>query len=77
MKRQHLENSFKNNEVFQIYLQMSFNFNQLVNSAEIYKNLSNYKARALIYQSLILSVDVERKLYLAFLLKELFVKDNY
>ena len=70
------ENSFKNNEVFQIYLQMPFNFNQLVNSAEIYKNLSNYQARALIYQSLILSVDVERKLYLAFLLKELFVKDN-
>jgi len=70
------ENFFKNNEVFQIYLQMPFNFNQLVNSAEIYKNLSNYQARALIYQSLILSVDVERKLYLAFLLKELFVKDN-
>ncbi len=70
------QNSFKNNEVFQIYLKMSFNFNQLANSTEIYKNLSNYKARALIYQSLLLSVDVERKLYLAFLLKELFAKDN-
>ena len=55
---------------------MNFSFNQLVNSTEIYKNLKNYKARALIYQSLLLSVDVERKLYLAFLLKELFAEDN-
>ena len=55
---------------------MNFNFNQLSNSKEIYKNLPNYKARALIYQSLLLSDDVEKKLSFAFLLKDLFVKDK-
>ena len=55
---------------------MDFNFNQLMNATEIYKNLPNYKARALIYQSLLLSSNIERKLYLAFLLKDLFMKDK-
>ena len=55
---------------------MHFNFNQLVNAQEIYKNLPNYKARALIYQSLLLSDNVEKKLNFAFLLKDLFVKDK-
>ena len=70
------ENTFNDDEVFKIYLQIPFNFSQLVNSKEIYKNLPSYKARALIYQSLLLSVDVERKLNLAFLLKDLFIKDK-
>ena len=55
---------------------MNFNFNQLVNSQEIYKTLPNYKARALIYQSMLLSDNIERKLHLAFLLKDLFIKDK-
>ena len=70
------ENSFQEEEVFIIYLKMDFNFNQLMNATEIYKNLPNYEARALIYQSLLLSDDIERKLYLAFLLKDLFMKDK-
>ena len=55
---------------------MNFNFNQLVNAKEIYKNLPNYKARALIYQSILLSDSDEKKIDLAFLLKDLFVKDK-
>ena len=47
-------------EIFKIYLKMNFNFNQLVNSKEIYKNLPNYKARGLIYQSILLSDSVEK-----------------
>ena len=35
------ENSFENDEIFKIYLKINFNFNQLVNVEEIYKNLSN------------------------------------
>ena len=38
--------------------------------------MPNYKARALIYQKILLSNDVETKLYFTFLLKELFEKDN-
>ena len=55
---------------------MNFNFNQLLNAKEIYKNLPNYKARALIYQSILLSSNLEKKIDLTFLLKELFINDK-
>ena len=70
------QNSFANDEIFKIYLKMYFNFHQLVNAQEIYKNLPNYKARALIYQSMLLSDSIEKKINLAFLLKDLFVLDK-
>ena len=70
------QDSFDKDEIFNIYLKVNFNFNQLSNSEEIYKNLENYKARALIYQSMLLSDNIERKINLAFLLKNLFVKDK-
>ena len=69
-------NSFDKDEIFKIYLQINYNFNQLVNAEEIHKNLPSYKARALIYQSMLLSDSDERKIDLAFLLKNLFVKDK-
>ncbi|MBA1339744.1 MAG: hypothetical protein FD548_000436 [Pelagibacterales bacterium] len=69
-------NSFENEEVFKIYLRMYFNFNQLLNVEEVYKTLPKYKARALIYQSILLSTNIERKLYLTFLLKDIFAKDK-
>ena len=70
------QNSFANDEIFKIYLKMYFNFHQLVNAQEIYKNLPNYKARALIYQSMLLSDSIEKKINLAFLLKDLFIMDK-
>ena len=70
------EKSLRSEEIFEIYKQILFNVNQLINSKEVYKNFPNYKARALIYQKILLSNDVETKLYFTFLLKELFEKDN-
>ena len=70
------KNSFEKDEIYKIYLRMPFNFNQLLNATEIYKNLPNYKARALIYQSILLSNSIEQKLDLIFLLKDLFIKDK-
>jgi len=70
------KNAFDNDEIFKIYLKMDFNFNQLINAKEIYKNLPSYKARALIYQSILLSDNVEAKINLSFLLKDLFMKDE-
>jgi len=70
------QNSFSKDEIFKIYLKMIFNFNQLVNAEDIYKNLPNYKARALLYQSMQLSDNIERKINLSFLLKDLFIKDK-
>ena len=68
--------SFESEEIFNIYKNILFNVNQLINANEIYKNLPGYKARALIYQSILLADDVERKIYLTFLLKDLFNKDK-
>ena len=70
------KNAFDSDEIFKIYLKMNFNFNQLINAKEIYKNLPTYKARALIYQSMLLSDDVEKKINLLFLLKDLFIQDE-
>ena len=71
-----VENSFDYEEIFKIYLKMDFNFAQLSNATELYKNLPAYKARALIYQSMLLNDNIEKKINLAFLLKTLFIKDN-
>ena len=70
------EDSFKNNEIFKIYKQILFNVNQLINANEVYKNLPNYKARALLYQSILLSDSARKKLDLTFVLKKLFEDDK-
>ena len=69
-------NSFDKDEIFNIYLKIAFNFNELVKAEEIYKNLPSYKARPLLYQSILLTDDTEKKIQRAFLLKELFIKDK-
>jgi len=70
------EGSFQTEEIFNIYRQILFNVNQLMNAKEVYKNMPSYKSRALIYQSILLSDDIEKKLDFTFLLKDLFVKDK-
>mgnify|MGYP006114647585 CR=1 FL=1 len=70
------QNSFDKDEIFKIYLQMNYSFNQLLNAEEVYKTLPLYKARGLIYQSILLNDNFEKKIDLAFLLKDLFLKDN-
>ncbi len=70
------EGTFDKNKIFEIYLSIPFNINQLINADTAYKSLGNYEARALIYQKTLLSDNLENKLNLLFLLKDLFEKDN-
>ena len=70
------ENRFEKKEIFDIYLKFSFNFHQFLNVRESYKILPNYKARALVYQSILLSENTESKLELILLLKNLFENDK-
>ena len=70
------QNSFDKDEIFKIYLKINFNFSQLANAEEIHKNLPNYEARALLYQSVMLTDNIEKKINLAILLKKLFMKDK-
>ena len=70
------DNSFDKKELFEIYKKILFNVNQLINATDVSKNLPGYKSRALIYQSILLSDNIEKKLKLTFLLKNLFDEDK-
>ena len=48
-----------------------------MNTSESYKSLSNIEARALVYQKILLESDINKKLELIKLLKDLFIKDGY
>ncbi len=68
--------TFDKNKIFEIYKTVPFNINQLVNSDTVYKTLNGYEARALIYQKILISDNIENKLQNLFLLKDLFKKDK-
>ena len=70
------EGTFDKNKIFEIYLSLPFNINQLVNAQTAYLSLTGYESRALIYQKILLSDNIEKKLKLLFLLKDLFSKDK-
>ena len=70
------EGTVKEEEIFNIYKKYLFNINQLLNVNDVYKTLPTYKARALVYQSILLSENVETKIRLIFLLKDLFEKEK-
>ena len=70
------EGNFDKDKIFEIYLSVPFSINQLINVDTVYQTLTGYESRALIYQKILLSDNLENKLNLLFLLKELFEKDK-
>jgi len=70
------QGTFDKKKIFEIYLSTPFNITQLINADTAYKGLDGYQARALIYQKVLLSDNIERKLDLLFILKDLFQKDK-
>ena len=69
-------NSYNKKELFNIYGKFLFSFDQFLNAEEIYKTLPSYKARALIYQTALLSDNLEKKFNFLLLLNDLFKKDD-
>ncbi len=70
------EGNFDKNKIFDIYLSVPFNITQLINADTVYQSLTGYESRALVYQKILLSDNLENKLNLLFLLKEMFEKDK-
>ena len=70
-------NQLDKNKIFEIYRQIPFNLNTLINAKNNYKTLNESDARALIYQKYLLSDSVETKIEFLFLLEELFKKNNF
>ena len=62
------------NKIFEIYKQIPFNLNTLVNAKNIYQTLNDSDARALVYQKYLLSESINSKIEYLFLLDELFKK---
>ena len=71
------DKNYSEEDLFSLYKRFQFNINQLLNASESYKSLSTVEARALVYQKILLESDINKKLELLKLLKDLFIKDNY
>ncbi len=71
------DKNYSEDDLFSLYKRFQFNINQLLNAQNSYKSLSNVEARALVYQRVLLESNIEKKLELIKLLKDLFIKDNY
>ena len=71
------DKNYPEKDLFLLYKKFQFNINQLLNTSDSYKSLSNIEARALVYQRTLLESDINKKFELMKLLKELFIKDGY
>ncbi len=69
------EKNYTEKELFELYKRFQFNINQLLNIKESTKVLSNVEARALIYQGILITSEVEKKFELMNALKNSF-KNN-
>lgn len=70
------EGNYNERELYDLYKRFQFNINQLLTVTDSYKLLSNIEARALIYQGILITTDIDRKLELTKILKDLFLKEN-
>ncbi len=70
------DKNYSEDNLFSLYKKFQFNINQLLNALDFYKTLPNVEARALIYQKILLESDINKKLELIKILKNLFVKDD-
>jgi hypothetical protein len=62
--------------IFEIYKNVKFDINDFLNIDQIHLTLDSVNARALIYQKVLLSDNIDTKLKYLFLLNDLFKKDN-
>jgi len=70
------EKNYTEKELFELYKRFQFNINQLLNIRASTKSLSATKARALIYQGILITNEIEGKLRLIFALKNSFKNDG-
>ena len=69
-------NQLNKNTIFEIYRQIPFSLNSLINAKNNYQTFDDSDSRALIYQKYLLSETNEAKIEYLFLLEDLFKKNN-
>jgi len=62
--------------ILEVYKNIEFNFNDLMDVDNVYQTLDSTSSRALVYQKILLSDNTETKLKYLFLLNDLFKNDN-
>ena len=70
------EGNYTEKELFELYKRFQFNINQLLNIKESTKVLSRVETRALIYQGILITTEIENKLQLMNALKNSFKNDG-
>ncbi len=70
------DGNYPEKELFEIYKRFQFNINQLLNIKESTKVLSNIETRALIYQGILITTEIENKLQLMNALNNSFKNDG-
>tara|TARA_A100001011_G_scaffold399781_2_gene510182 strand:+ start:7520 stop:9289 length:1770 start_codon:yes stop_codon:yes gene_type:complete len=70
------EGSYSERDLFNLYKNYTFSIHQLLDIEENYKLLPKIEARALLYQGILLNTDIDKKLRLTKILKELFIQDQ-
>ena len=70
------EKHYEEKELFELYKRFQFNINQLLNIKESTKVLSAIESRALIYQGILITTEIEKKLLLINVLKNSFKNEG-
>jgi len=70
------DKSISETYILEVYKNIKFSFNDLLNTDQVYLTLDPVHARALIYQKILLSDNTEAKLKYLFLLSDLFKNDK-
>ena len=70
------EGNYGEKDLLELYKRFQFNINQLINIKDSTKLLSNIETRALIYQGLLITTEIETQLELLNALKNSFKNDN-
>jgi len=70
------ERNYTEKELYELYKRFQFNINQLLNIKESSKVLSNLETRALIYQGILITTELDKKFELMNALKNSFKNDN-
>ena len=68
--------NYSEDDLFQIYKRFQFNIDQLLNAKAVFKSLTSIESRALLYQTVLLESDINKKIELMKLLKDTFIKDK-
>jgi hypothetical protein len=70
------EGNYAEKELYELYKRFQFNINQLLNIKESSKLLPAIETRALIYQGILITTDIEKKLELINALKNSFINEG-